>query len=434
MDPFLGIATPEDLIIESLGEARIPNTFDKFTKTQITDDRRIAVLTRRHELLDFFKQQGRIPFFEVAGPREKLFFNPAETVAGVVTCGGLCPGLNDVIHAVTLTLRGHYGVKTIYGFRYGFEGLTKNARLEPLVLNEDTVEDIHEVGGTILGSSRGPQDPAEMVDTLLKYKVNVLFVIGGDGTLRGGRDISNEAKKRGAKIAVVGIPKTIDNDIQCIERSFGFMTAVDKAREVLLAAHAEAKGAFNGIGLVKLMGRDSGFIAAFASLASKHANFCLIPEEPFTLSGPNSFLEQLEKRLVRKHHAVIAVAEGAGQELFKSLDKEKDASGNIKKQDIGIFLKAEIKKYFEAKNIPVSIRYIDPSYTIRSLPSNSADSIFCFLLGQNAVHAGMAGKTNLVVGYWNQHFTHVPIDLAVKDRRKVDTEGRFWKGALAVMG
>ncbi len=434
MTSFLKDVRPEDLQVENLGATSFPNKFTAFIGQHTPDDWRIAIHTRLHEMEPFIKAGKEIPSFEVAGSREKIFFDPEKTTCGVVTCGGLCPGLNDVIRSITLTLRVHYGVKKILGFRYGYWGITDKAPEPPLELTEKSVEDIHQFGGTILGSSRGPQDSGEIIDTLVKNKVNILFTIGGDGTLRGCRDLYYEIKKRNLSIAVVGIPKTIDNDIQCTQTSFGFNTAVSAAEASLEAAHAEAKGAFNGIGLVKVMGRDSGFIAAHAALANNHVNFCLIPEIPFKLEGKGSFLEALENRFKRKNHAVILVAEGAGQHLFENEATEKDASGNLKKSDIGPFLKMKIKEYLKKKNIPVSVKYIDPSYTIRSLPANSFDSTFCLLLGQHAVHAGMAGKTNLVIGYWNQHFTNIPIEIATKGRKKIDPNGRRWKSVLATLG
>jgi 6-phosphofructokinase 1 len=201
-------------------------------------------------------------FFEKAGPREKLFFDPRQTRAAIVTCGGLCPGLNNVIRSAFLELHHNYGVPEMLGLRYGYAGLNPAGGEPPLRLTPEIVDDIHEVGGTILGSSRGPQPSEVMVDFLVQAGINVLFCVGGDGTLRGARDIGEEARRRKLPIAVVGIPKTIDNDVMYITRTFGFSTATEKAREVLDCAHNEAKSVFNGVGLVKVMGRDAGFIAA----------------------------------------------------------------------------------------------------------------------------------------------------------------------------
>jgi 6-phosphofructokinase 1 len=367
---------------------------------------------------------------EVAGPREQIFFDPARLRAGIVTCGGLCPGLNNVIRAVVLSLYHHYGVKTVYGFRYGYEGLSRRYGHGPLALTPAVVNDIHELGGTILGSSRGPQEPVDMVDTLERMQVGILFTIGGDGTLRGAQAIHREAARRGLELAVIGIPKTIDNDISFIQTTFGFETAVAEAKRSTNGAHSEAVGARNGLGLVKLMGRDSGFIAAYSVLVDNQVNFCLVPEVRFSLEG---LLGALEKRIARRGHAVIVAAEGAGQDLLAATG-ERDASGNLKHGDIGLFLRDRIKDYFRQKQVEINLKYIDPSYTIRSQPANPRDSAFCLLLGHSAVHAGLTGRTNMVVGFWNNTFTHVPISLAVSSRKKIDPEGRLWNSVVASTG
>jgi len=349
-----------------------------------------------------------------------------------VTCGGLCPGLNDVVRTITLSLIWQYGVKNVYGFRYGYAGLTSKPPQPPLMLTAELMNDIHLKGGDILSSSRGPQDSDEMLDKLEQMGIGVLFTIGGDGTLRGARDLAEAIKKRGLKISVIGIPKTIDNDISGIEQSFGFSTAVEATRAAICGAHEEARGAWNGVGLVKLMGRDSGFIAAYATLANSDVNFCFIPEVPLALEG---FLSALEKRLDKRHHAVVVVAEGAGGHLTGGNDAPaKDASGNILRQDIGLILKEKIAGHFRRKEKPMSLKYIDPSYMIRSLPADSNDSAFCVMLGQNAVHAGMSGRTNMVVGYWNQYFVNIPMSLTVLKRKKVDPHGHLWQTVLEITG
>jgi 6-phosphofructokinase 1 len=321
-------------------------------------------------------------------------------------------------------------VQTVFGFRYGYEGLSPKYRHTPIELNLNNVADIHKKGGTILGSSRGPQDISDMVDTLERMNVGILFTLGGDGTLRGAHEIHKEIERRKLKIAVIGIPKTIDNDISFISKSFGFETAVGESRIAISSAHVEATGYRNGIGLVKLMGRESGFIAANATLANSDVNFCLVPECPFTLEA---LLVSLRERLEKRNHAVIVVAEGAGQSLMENTS-ERDLSGNIKFRDIGLFLKDKIVSHFKESGMEVNLKYIDPSYMIRSLPANPHDSVFCLLLGQNAVHAGMSGRTDMVVGYWNGQHTHVPISLAISEKKRIDPEGRLWGSVLASTG
>ncbi len=370
------------------------------------------------------------PTLEKAGPRDKIYFDPVNLRCGIVTCGGLCPGLNDVIRAIVLSLYHHYGVRVVMGFPFGFEGLTKEHGHTPRELTPEVVRDIHETGGTILGTSRGNQDVCEMVDTLERMNIGILFTIGGDGALHGAQAITEEIRKRGRKIAVIGIPKTIDNDISYVQKAFGFETAVSVAKTIICSAHTEATGARNGIGLVKLMGRESGFIAAYAVLADSNANFCLIPEVPFSL---DTVLSLIKERLKKRGHAVIVVAEGVGQDLIRQTG-ERDASGNVRLGDIGLLLREKIHAYLSECRVEANIRYFDPSYTIRSVPTNAHDSAFCLLLGHCAVHAGMAGRTNMVVSSWRNEFVHIPIPLAVSKRQKIDPDGSLWSSVLAATG
>ena len=417
-----------DFTIARLGECRIPSPMPgvRFTR----DDERVLYHARLEEIKTWVDKRSDPPAMEAAGPRERIFFEPSRLACGIVTCGGLCPGLNDVIRSIVLSLYHLYGVKKVYGFRYGYEGLVRRLGHKPIELTLDAVKRIHEQGGSVLGSSRGPQEPAEMVKTLEELKVGILFAIGGDGALRGAQKIADEAVKRGLKISVIGIPKTIDNDVSFVQKTFGFETAVTEARRATYAANTEAEAARNGIGLVKLMGRDSGFIAAYSVLVVSQVNFCLVPEVPFTLER---FLRELQQRLEGRGHAVIVTAEGAGQDLLAK-SAERDASGNVKHGDIGIFLRDAIKDHFKKTGVEINLKYIDPSYTIRSVPADAHDSAFCLLLGQNAVHAGMSGRTNMVAGFWNHQFTHVPISLAVSQRKKIDPAGALWSSVLASTG
>jgi 6-phosphofructokinase 1 len=419
---------PTDLDVQRIGACRIQSPISGVHFVE--DGDHVVLQSNPAEIQRVLAESGNILAFEKAGPREKIYFDTSKLKCGIVTCGGLCPGLNDVIRALVLSLFHNYKVKTVFGFPYGYEGLTYRYGHTPVELDPGAVSRIHEYGGTILGSSRGNQDIGEMVDTLDRMNIGILFAVGGDGTLRGAQAIAEEIQRRGVKISVIGIPKTIDNDISYVERSFGFETAVSEAVKAIDAAHTEAKGARNGIGLVKLMGRESGFIAVFASLARSDVNFCLIPEVPFTL---DKLLESVRDRLQRRGHAVIVVAEGAGQDLVGDT-QERDASGNVKFKDIGLFLKDRINAHFKNIGMDATLKYIDPSYTIRGVPANAYDSAFCLLLGQNAVHAGMAGRTNMVVGYWMNTFTHVPIPLAVSARKKVDPAGWVWSSVLTSTG
>lgn len=412
---------------DTLGEA----TFDSPLKGKINrfyDGEAIACDDRTKELSKL-ESVADIEYFELAGPREKLFFNPAEVTVGIVTCGGVCPGLNDVIRALTFCCIEGYEVKRVLGFKYGYEGLVAKYYHYPIELTTDNTDEIHEKGGTILKSSRGRQDDEEVINTLVHYGVNILFTIGGDGTQRGSRDIAAKLKERNIPIAVVGIPKTIDNDISLIQRSFGFETAVEGTWDVITNAHNEAKAYRNGVGLVKLMGRESGWIAASATLANSAVNFCLIPEVPFDLHGPNGFLQALEKRLKRKEHAVVVVAEGAGQSLFANGTGDTDKSGNKRLQDIGQLLQQEINTYFKGRGSEVNVKYFDPSYNIRSRRANANDSMYCLKLANNAVHAAMAGCTNMIVGLHHDRLVHLPISM-IGDRKLIDPKGWFWQTVI----
>ena len=379
------------------------------------------------------QQENEVISFEEAGPREMLYFDPARTTVGIVTCGGLCPGLNDIIRGIVNQCYNQYGVNKVYGFKYGYEGLVPRYGHTPMVLRPASVAQVHHFGGTFLGSSRGEQDIGEMVDTLEEMNVDILFVIGGDGSLRGASILSKEIERRGLKKAVVGIPKTIDNDIMYLDKSFGFETAFAAAVQAVTCAYVESTGAVNGVGLVKLMGRDSGFIACYAALAGSNVDFVLIPEVPFDLEGPRGLLEALRYRLMRRGSAVVVVAEGAGQDLMGG-DMGMDASGNKRYGDVGLFLKEKINSFFKERKIEVNLKYIDPSYIVRSVPANPQDNVYCSRLAQAAVHAAMAGKTSMLVGRWHGSFIHLPLDMVTHGRRKVDPSHELWHSVLESTG
>jgi 6-phosphofructokinase 1 len=433
--------------IETLGPAKITSPLmakqgpdggkssENLAWEAFTDDSQRILQNATLESVEHFEREKKVPVsFEQAGARRKIYFDPSKVRAGILTAGGLCPGLNDVIRSLVMTLYYRYRVQNIQGVRYGYQGLIPAYGHSLMQLNPSTVAEIHQFGGTVLGSSRGNQSVEELVDSLERLNMNILFCIGGDGTLKGALYVSQEIQKRGLKISVIGIPKTIDNDISLVSRSFGFETAVAVATEVIRSAHTEALGAPWGVGLVKLMGRDSGFIAATAALARGDANFVLIPEIDFDVDGPGALLDHLHKRLASRGHAVIVVAEGAGQKFFADEAEQKDASGNVLHKDIGAFLADRIRTYFKEKGQELNLKYIDPSYIIRSAPANSTDQVFCSFLGQKAAHAAMAGKTNCLIGQWNDHFVHVPIDMSIKERKKVDPMGELWNSVLERTG
>jgi 6-phosphofructokinase 1 len=420
--------SPPDFATATLGEPRFPSPL----KLSTVPGDFIADYTPAGARI-LYDPTGATPgvYFELAGPRERVFFKGDGTTAGIVTCGGLCPGMNNVIRGLVRRLWYSYSVRRIYGFRYGFLGLVPASPEPPMLLDPQVIADIHLSGGTILGSSRGPQPAEEMVDTLQRMKINMLFVIGGDGSMRGTKTICEEVKRRGAKIAIIGVPKTIDNDILFIEKTFGYETAVAIAADAIKAAHVEAVGAPKGVGLVQLMGRHSGFIAASAALASREANLILVPEVPFHLEGEKGVLGYLSWRLRTRGHALVVVAEGAGQEHLPT-SGERDASGNLKLADIGQFLRDRIKHELQTEG--ASLKYIDPSYIVRAAPANASDSIFCGQLAEEAVHAAMAGKTEVVIGYWAGRFTYVPLGAVVTGRKVISPDSAFWRSVIEATG
>ena len=434
---------PIEVQIPVIGESRVNSPISRapmctrdgryVPKTFIQDADKILI----DDTFDYLRSLGpgeEPQAFEMAGPRERIYFDPSKVHCAIATCGGLCPGTNDVIRAIVLELHFLYGVRHVYGVRYGLRGFIPHYGHELLELNPEAVANIHIFGGTILGTSRGPQDTGEIVDALERIDLRILFLIGGDGTLRAGYDIYQEITRRELRISVIVIPKTIDNDIPLVSRSFGFDTAVEQATSSILAAHTEAVGSPNGIGLVKLMGRYSGFIAAHATLALREVNFVLIPEADFDLDGECGLLVELERRLRKRQHALILVGEGAGQKFFQEQDLIRDPSGNIKPGDIGLFLQERIQEYFLQKKMEVNLKYIDPSYMIRSMPANYNDRIYCGFLGQNAVHAGMAGKTGMLVSRWHGHYVHIPIQAAAGGRQEMELNSPLWRSVVESTG
>ncbi|MCQ2250497.1 MAG: ATP-dependent 6-phosphofructokinase [Bacteroidales bacterium] len=424
-----------DFNVKNLGNCNVPSPIilSKIEGDEVYDyvneGDRILYDGSTRAILEY-QTTGNAPIsFEKAGPREKLYFDPSKTKVAIVTCGGLCPGLNNVIRGLVMQLYRRYGVSNVVGVKYGLMGFMPQYKFPFVPLTPDIVDRIHLQGGSYLSSSRGAQDSSVIVDTLQRENINILFCIGGDGTMRAAQKIADEIEKRGVKIAVSCVPKTIDNDISFIDKSFGFETAFSQASDICIKAHNEAKGAYNGIAIVKLMGRDSGFIAANTTLATGDVNFALIPEMKFDLYGEKGLINQIKKRVEARQHALIIVAEGAGQFFFEKSD-ERDASGNVKYSDIGIYLKDKIQEQFKKEGFPCSIKYIDPSYIIRSAAANSNDSKFCNQLAQNAVHAAMAGKTAFTVGHWNGAFTILPIRAAVKERKRINLESELWWNVL----
>jgi 6-phosphofructokinase 1 len=417
--------TQEDLIVTQLGEPRFPSPLEKMGPEAFAEEgSRVAYSA--DEVAG--RPVGPEVTFERAGARSRIFFDPANTTAAIVTCGGLSPGLNNVIRSAYFALTANYGVNRVLGIRDGYRGLNPKEGKPPIELTREDVQEIHHDGGTILSSTRGPQEPEVVVDFLESEGIDILFCVGGDGTQRGAHKISKEVRRRGLEKSIIGIPKTIDNDIPFVWMTFGFATALETAAEVLNGAHVEARGAPNGVGLVKLMGRDAGFIAAGAAVVSQDANFVLVPEVAFPLDG---FLEALEQRIIAREHALVVVAEGAGQHLFEDAEQERDASGNVQHRDIGTFLRDRIKEHFAKRGIELNLKYIDPSYVIRSVPANAWDRVLADGMARDAVHAAMAGRTDMMIGFWRQATIHVPLPTVASARRRMELGDNMWTSVMS---
>jgi 6-phosphofructokinase 1 len=426
--------TQDQLLVKTLGQCRVPSPLQGAKRVVFADQ---SNRVRYHDKIgrDIPADEADLSF-EEAGPQEMIFFQPANTVAAVVTCGGLSPGLNNVIRAIYSELNHNYGVPRILGIRDGYQGLNPSIGKPPIELTGEYVEDIHKLGGTVLGTSRGPQEPGIMVDFLEAQRIDILFCIGGDGTQRGAHAICKEIERRMLTKSVIGIPKTIDNDIPFVWMTFGYQSSLEQAEKVLRGAHVEAKGAPNGIAIVKLMGRHAGFIAAGAAVASDEANFVLIPEVQFPLDGTGGLLEALHQRMQRRGHALIVVAEGAGQHLAADPDlhARRDASGNLRFDDIGVLLRDRIQDHFAQLGVQVSVKYIDPSYVIRSVPANTWDRILANQMGRSAAHAAMAGRTDTLIGLLHNELIHVPLPIAASRTRQLDLRSDLWMAVLSATG
>ncbi|OMO64670.1 hypothetical protein COLO4_31954 [Corchorus olitorius] len=380
--------------------------------------------------------QGKYLAYHRAGPRNQIFFDPCTTKAAIVTCGGLCPGMNTVIRELVVGLWDLYGVRQIYGIQAGYRGFYSH-HPGPLHLNPNLVHNWHKRGGTALETSRGGFDLARIVDAIQHHGFDQVYIIGGDGTMRGAVKIFEETRRRKLRVGIAGIPKTVDNDVGIIDRSFGFQTAVEMAQQAIHAAHVEAESAVNGIGLVKLMGRSTGHIALHATLSSRDVDCCLIPETEFYLQGRGGLLEFLEQRLKDKGHAVVVVAEGAGQNLIPRSDAQKqqrDESGNLVFLDVGAWLKSELQQWW-ARDHPqelFTVKYIDPTYMIRAVPANATDNLYCTLLAHSAIHGVMAGYTGFVSGPINGNYAYIPLTDVAQAKNQVNTNDHKWAWVRSV--
>ncbi|ERN19125.1 hypothetical protein AMTRI_Chr10g7890 [Amborella trichopoda] len=384
-------------------------------------------------LFDYSGENSAGDLYTCAGPRTDICFDPKNVKAAIVTCGGLCPGLNTVIRELVVGLWDLYGVREIFGVMSGYRGF---CTCELLRLNPKTGHDWHKRGGTVLQTSRGGFDLERIVHSIEANGFNQVYIIGGDGTMRGAVKIYNEVCRRKLNISIAGIPKTVDNDVGIIDRSFGFQTAVEIAQQAINAAHVEAESAVNGIGLVKLMGRSTGHIALHATLSSRDVDCCLIPENDFYLEGKGGLFEFLDQRLKDNGHFVLVVAEGAGQNLIPRTEEQKeerDESGNPVFLDVGNWLKSELKSWWARDHKGLfTVKYIDPTYMIRAVPANATDNLYCTLLAHSSIHGAMAGFTGFVTGPINGHYAYIPVDEVARAKNLVNTRDHKWAWVRSV--
>ncbi len=436
-----------DSLTKNYGQANYPSPLkNTFSHNNFIDDTKDRILfdisyeqLKKYLSLNSIKNKLAIPNFELAGPRENIFWNPEAIKVAIVTCGGLAPGLNNVVQSLVTFLHERYKVQSIFGVPYGYQGFTHDEETKRFYfgwhrLDALSVQNIDFEAGSVLGTGRGHSNPETIVDALMIREIDILFTIGGDGTLTGAHAIYEEIKKRNMPISLIGIPKTIDNDVLWVSKSFGFESSVGKAVEALRCAQSEARSAFHGVGLVKIMGRNSGALTATAAAAMNDIDFVLIPEVPLKLEGEAGLLNAIVRKVLDKGYITIAVAEGAGQDLFSEGEIQKDASGNIKLKDIGKFIQKEISAEFKKRNIELNLKYIDPSYILRAQTTTADDSVFCANLGQNAVHAAMTGKTGCMIGYAHERFTHVPLKAVTLGKKCLDINEPLWLSVLAATG
>uniref|UniRef100_A0A7S1RYX3 Phosphofructokinase domain-containing protein n=1 Tax=Alexandrium catenella TaxID=2925 RepID=A0A7S1RYX3_ALECA len=354
---------------------------------------------------------------------KEIWWDPSEVRAAVVTCGGLCPGLNSIIREVTNTLWHQYDVRHIYGIQAGYNGLSNPEKHKPIQLSPDKVRDIHMKGGSILKAGRGGFNPEQICDRLERLGINMVFTVGGDGTQHASHLLYEEAKRRNLDISIVGLPKSIDNDILFFDKTFGFDSAVSTAADIMRNGWVEATSCDKGVGIVKLMGRDAGFVAMHAALASTIVDLVMIPEVNVKLED---VIEHIDSTLARKNFMLIAIAEGAGQEFVAT--GEKDATGHTKYGDIGTFLRDEINAHL--KKSGGRSFYIDPSYIIRSCPIRPNDHIYCSRLARDAVHCAMRGYTGVCVGPIHNIIVIMPSELIASGKRRVKLTSSAWQSCV----
>ena len=436
--------------VELLGPLTVPNpASEESVGLYRTPEARKTVTADMDVIAQFQARAQPVPAFLEAGPRRMLFHEPQSVRAVVVTSGGLAPGLNCVVHGIVTRHWNTYGVNAarrggIFGIYDGFVGLyNKPLDKTPASLRPEITEPWLDRGGSMLGARRfHEQELGELADqitaNLALNDINILYVIGGDGSLKVAHEIAQRAKAR--NISVVGIPKTMDNDVLWVWQSFGFNTAVQKAAEVVNTMHAEAEST-RRVGLIELFGAESGFVAANATLASGHVDLVLVPEIFLALCPQqceallDRFIEYLSQTVRSKEraHAIVVLAEGVG-ELFKQRQVKlggQPVSGKNFAGELRDFLQGGLK---DPLGRVVDVFVNQPRHNIRAVPANAYDQIYCARLGALAVDNALAGYTDVMVSQWLTEYVLVPLELVALGKKSIPPGGMFWKQVVSSTG
>ncbi|MGA7341196.1 MAG: 6-phosphofructokinase [Terracidiphilus sp.] len=408
---------------------------------------------------------------------------------GILVSGGIAPGINAVIDGIVLRhslyharqcARGRRHSIEILGYREGFKGLLRPG-VHPQRLNSAAIRGVVEIGGSYLGTSRadellpgtGPNRNAKLeaaIGRLQNDGVHILYVIGGDGSMSCAHALWHYARRKGYELSVVGIPKAMDNDILWVWQSFGFLSAVEEARQAILHMHTEVSSNPR-VGIVQLFGSDSGFIASHAGYSTA-CDLVLIPEDPMTMddivthiserltdrfgngqdiAGPYALVVMAETALpadARKYidDPRVGLSEGkrGEKEALKSfLDNGRRVRGQTPDElrtaglkIVSRVLQDRIQQELEPREYWRDFRVItnEPRHLIRSIPPSVTDVIFGERLGALAVDNAMAGYTDFMVSQWLTEFVLVPLPLVVLGRKRVPTNGIFWKSVLSKTG
>ncbi|MEO7804127.1 MAG: ATP-dependent 6-phosphofructokinase [Actinomycetota bacterium] len=323
---------------------------------------------------------------------------------GVFTGGGDCPGLNAVIRAIVRKGIGHYE-DTIVGFRDGWEGVLSGTVQE---LTFENTRGILHRGGTILGTSRtnpfGEGDgPDRIRATLATHGVDMLIPIGGEDTLGAASKLHEEG------IPLVGVPKTIDNDLSGTDYTFGFDTAVNVATEAIDRLHTTAES-HHRVMVVEVMGRHAGWIALHAGIAGG-ADLMLIPERPFDIEEVVAHLQH--RHATGKGFSIVVVAEGAVPKdgSMHTESDQLDEFGHVRLRGIGSALEQQIEARTGFETRATILGHIQRGGT-----PTAFDRVLATRFGVAATEAAHQGKTGMMVALHATSIVLVPLSVAVKPK------------------